>query len=534
MEDENKVESIPLETASATMTPKAGHSPDNTLDGALSVSTMDYVNGNNNMAMSNNDERKNRHKFGQSWIEFALNVYQLTLIFFTIVIAFWDIAIPIGMVKTFGSDKYSNKACITDRTHYDTPIWFNYQNFRQEFGVYWQVFVTMHVGAALLAFPTYFFQLCYTIPGTRDHKVCGIFLLSVVLILWTFGGIAAGIVVATRGFQPNAYKIDWDADIVSCPEYFRSVNNIYDGINTTQATSFSFSLYLQFAYDGALLNECLMHGLAAQMVISSSGQILKMWHIMCLGFITISSIFLYFARTISMAVLITQHDKWGKSGPLMMFLLMVAQFVLLPTTNIKNLRFTIDLYNHFGDSIQFFDKHRKYFQYHHGVSLTIAGFVVLWTFMANVFYSLQSEGGAAVAYLVVGIGSMLFWHVYVRECGICVKGCPGCQCKVAKNKIRKCWYCKCNECSCNECQCNQCKCNECKCCDKECQFKCCDKCGLDCITCYDENSDDPDYIPICCCKKAPKCTCDGFDWKWFMLSIFFFSWIITLCVLHLH
>ena len=41
MDDENKVESIPLETASATITSKAGHSSDNTLNDALRISTID-------------------------------------------------------------------------------------------------------------------------------------------------------------------------------------------------------------------------------------------------------------------------------------------------------------------------------------------------------------------------------------------------------------------------------------------------------------------------------------------------------------
>ena len=54
--------------------------------------------------------------------------------------------------------------------------------------------------------------------------------------------VAAAILVAERGFNPNTFKIK----------------------DQTQATS--FSLYLQFAYDGALLNECSMHGSAALLI----------------------------------------------------------------------------------------------------------------------------------------------------------------------------------------------------------------------------------------------------------------------------
>ena len=245
------------------------------------------------------------HVFKQGPVDASRRGFEFILIWFGILLLVWDIAIPYGAIKTaywtdddqalcegcnasckaYGDQGffYDSDCRPTERPYGDTPFFFNPQ-FRQEFGVYWIVFISFHVGAAWIAFPSYILQLFFTERGRKFHKFCGIFILFVVMILWSFGGVAAAILVFYRGFHPCAFVIkDYNN-----PSGYGWVSG------ETSASSFSFYLYLQFAYDGALLNECLMHGIAARLLagmsfdpnypyVAESGVILKKWQANILG-----------------------------------------------------------------------------------------------------------------------------------------------------------------------------------------------------------------------------------------------------------
>ena len=140
-----------------------------------------------------------------------------------------------------------------DRIYRDTPIWFN-TNFRHEFGHLWTLLVTLHVAAAYFIFPSYLYQLFLTIPGRKCHKLCGSFVIFCGLILWTFGGIAAPILVGYRGLHPCAYVI----------EGYHNVNSW----SSSMRSSFNVGLYLQFTFDGPLFSECLIIGISARLLIA--------------------------------------------------------------------------------------------------------------------------------------------------------------------------------------------------------------------------------------------------------------------------
>ena len=140
-----------------------------------------------------------------------------------------------------------------NRIYDDTPLWFN-SNFRHEFGYLWTGMVTIHVAAAYLIFPSYLTQLMITIPGRKCHKLCGIFVLVLAVILWTFGGIAAPILLVSRGLHPCAYVI----------EGYNNVNKW----SKSMRSSFELGLYIHFMYDGPLLNECLIIGIGARLLVA--------------------------------------------------------------------------------------------------------------------------------------------------------------------------------------------------------------------------------------------------------------------------
>ena len=372
------------------------------------------------------------------WINLGRTIFELTLVLLTILILIWDVVIPIAISETYYG--VNIEVPCDARPHLDTPIWYNYQNFKNEFGPSWSVLVTIHVFFALMAFPSYFTQLFIIKRGSKAHKICGVIILSIVTILWTFGGVAAAIVVSERGFNPNKYKIDINPDAPPC----RHIHN------PNKATSFSFSLYLQFVYDGALLNENLMHGIAAQILcfpythssiiattsIDSVSNIndnynygkykidikpmfpLQIWHMMCLACLSISSIFLYICRTGTMIFILLYIDgEIEKEGNLLMLLVMLLQIILIPTINVGNLRFVQQLFYNW--------KHMElidinYLHYHHGGALATAGFVVLWTFVANVVYGL-GEGIAGYCYVIFFIFMFFWWFGCMHKWKQCKK-----------------------------------------------------------------------------------------------------------------
>ena len=422
--------------------------------------------------------------FGHQWVDLAQNIFELTLLLLTILICIWDVAIPTGIAVTlWPEDGEFSRPTFDDRPWRDTPLWFNYNKFRNEFGVYWILLVSVHVICAVLAFPSYAFQL-FSKKGGNLHKTCGVFILVIVTTLWVFGGLAAAIVVVERGFNPFAYRIK----------------------GQDHQTSFGAALYLQFAYDGALLNECLVHGIAARMLIapspssgdagktvsSVSGQaelppprpLLQMWHIMSLTFISVSSIFLYICRTCMMGYIIIEYDK-TKIGAYILFGMMLLQSFLLPGTQVKNIRFCWSLYTNFDDPYKI---PRKILIYHHGSCLSIAGFVVLWTFIANIFYAIPGPA-SAIAYFVVAV-VLLFWFFgYVRKCGICKVG-YGCDCSCPNGGP---FCCK-------------------------------------CITWCDTHPNDPDYLPLCCCSEVPKCQCKQY-WPFVAIGSYLIIFVSIACFL---
>ena len=227
----------------------------------------------------------NDHKFKNAkLVNGTRRAFEFILVWFSVLLLVWDIAVPFGCIKTafwkdediatcagctqncieFGTPGYNADCKPDDRPYGDTPLFFNPQ-FRQEFGVYWIVLISFHVFGAWIAFPSYIIQLFFTKRGRKFHKFCGIFILFVVMVLWSFGGVAAAILIFYRGFHPCAFVI----------ENYNNPNSIFQGYRhnlseESSASSFSFYLYLQFAYDGALLNECLMHGISARLLASMS------------------------------------------------------------------------------------------------------------------------------------------------------------------------------------------------------------------------------------------------------------------------
>ena len=249
------------------------------------------------------------HKFKLGRVNAVRRAFEFILIWFSILLLAWDIVIPIASIKTafwepsdqvtcedpyctpdcmkYGTAGYDPECKPKCRPYGDTKLFFNPQ-FRQEFGVYWIVLISFHVGAAWISFPSYILQLFFTERGRRFHKFFGIMILFFVMVLWSFGGVAAAIMVGARGFHPCAYVIEGYNNPNS---YFQGYENLR---KQSSASSFSFFLYLQFAYDGALLNECLMHGIAARLLagmsfdpkypfVKESRGILKKWQAHLLG-----------------------------------------------------------------------------------------------------------------------------------------------------------------------------------------------------------------------------------------------------------
>ena len=98
--------------------------------------------------------------FSHQWIDLAQNIFELTFVFLTVLIGIWDIAIPVGIgvtIRPRGGEL--DTITFSNRPWYDTPLWFNYNHFCNEFGMYWILFVSVHVACALFAFPSYAFQL---------------------------------------------------------------------------------------------------------------------------------------------------------------------------------------------------------------------------------------------------------------------------------------------------------------------------------------------------------------------------------------
>lgn len=197
------------------------------------------------------------------------------MVWFALMLAVWDVVIPYAAIKaafwTGDEQVYCEEPTCEDscqslahleynsdcrpepRIYDDSPLWFN-DAFRHEFGHGWTFLISVHIFFAYLLFPSFLTQLFLTIPGHRVHKTLGIIVLVMAVLLWTFGGTAAPILIASRGLHPCAYVI----------KGYNNPGTYSKAMNST----FSIGLYLQFMYDGPLLNECLVIGIAARLLLA--------------------------------------------------------------------------------------------------------------------------------------------------------------------------------------------------------------------------------------------------------------------------
>mmetsp|Transcript_105807 Transcript_105807/g.129092 ORF Transcript_105807/g.129092 Transcript_105807/m.129092 type:complete len:581 (-) Transcript_105807:307-2049(-) len=265
--------------------------------------------------------------------------FEIILIWLALLMLTWDIAVPVGMYKTvnfvpsqniangcavFQPEDEWNPDLLTEdnendiRRFKDTVVWFN-EFFRQSYGRYWTNLITVHVLMAWIVFPTFLFQMIrstissfvnptkYTsssddagdtyvnhygccLNGDKIHRYVGGVLLGLLAILWSCGGIAGAIIIFDRGFHPCSQTMSYTTCRTDTPP---------------TATSFSFYLYLQFVYDGALISETLLHGVAARL-FRAKGHVRK-WHILIMNFLSISCIFLYVLRTGTMIGIVSAY-----------------------------------------------------------------------------------------------------------------------------------------------------------------------------------------------------------------------------------
>ena len=254
------------------------------------------------ISIDDNEQSKTQRNtaFSPTFID---RVFQFILLWFTTILLVWDIGIPIASFKTifwrsdfqstcdsgctpsckdYGDQTYDAECLPSPRKYGDTVLWFNWQ-FRQEFGYLFIILITIHVFAAWFACPSYIFQIFFTKYGSKIHKTCGVIILVIVGALWSCGAIAAVWMVVSRGFHPCAYHI----------QNYNNANPFSTNMGENTASSFPFDLYLQFCYDGALLNECLMHGIASmilrsiafnpEFIASTKNKILRKWQAYSLG-----------------------------------------------------------------------------------------------------------------------------------------------------------------------------------------------------------------------------------------------------------
>ena len=221
--------------------------------------------------------REKGGNFKESTVNVIRAVFINMMIWFALVIAVWDVIVPYAAIKAANwsedeqvscqgqscdescqslSQLEYNADCRPEPRIYDyTPLWPNDQQ-RHEFGHGWSFLISGHVFFAFLLFPSYLTQLGITIPGHKRHKALGGAVLVMAVLLWSFGAVAAAIMIGSRGLHPCAYVI-------------KGYNNPGPWSRNVQS-SLTLGNYLLFMFDGAVFNECLIIGIAARSLLAVS------------------------------------------------------------------------------------------------------------------------------------------------------------------------------------------------------------------------------------------------------------------------